>query len=135
MAPRHRRARSPARKHGRLVDKEYDGGFPMNSVEVCGVPTISVGVTDPREDTAQYEVLEFFDRSEPVYKKLVLRGNRLVGAICVGNIDRAGIYTGLIRDAADISPFKNLLLSGNFGLISLPQDYRKHLVIGDGIEV
>lgn len=117
------------------VDKEYDGGFPMNSVEVCGVPTISVGVTDPREDTEQYEVLEFFDRSEPVYKKLVLRGNRLVGAICVGNIDRAGIYTGLIRDAADISPFKNLLLSGNFGLISLPQDYRKHLVIGDGIEV
>ena len=117
------------------AEKEYDGGFPMNSVEVCGVPTISVGLTDPQEDKDRYEVMEEYDREVPVYKKLVLRGNRLVGAICVGNIDRVGIYTGLIRDQADIGPFKDHLLSGSFGLISLPTDYRKHLVVGDGIEV
>jgi NAD(P)H-nitrite reductase large subunit len=117
------------------VKKEYAGGFPMNSVEVCGVPTISVGLTDPQEEPNRYEILEYCDREAPVYKKLVLRGNRLVGVICVGDIDRAGIYTGLIRDRVDISAFKNHLLSGNFGLISLPRDYRKHLVVGDGMEV
>jgi len=117
------------------AEKEYAGGFPMNSVEVCGVPTISVGLTDPQEDKESYEVMDYCDRETPVYKKLVLRGNRLVGAICVGNIDRAGIYTGLIRDRADISPFKDHLLFGHFGLISLPRDYRKHLVVGAGIEV
>jgi NAD(P)H-nitrite reductase large subunit len=117
------------------TEREYPGGFPMNSVEVCGVPTISVGLTDPQDDRDKYEIMEYCDRETPVYKKLVLRDNRLVGAICVGNINRAGIYTGLIRDRTDISPFKDHLLSGNFGLISLPQDLRKHLVVGEGIEV
>jgi nitrite reductase (NADH) large subunit len=116
------------------VEREYEGGFPMNSIEVCGVPTISVGLTDPLEGDG-YEVLERYDREAPAYKRLVLRDNRLVGAICIGNVDRAGIYTGLIRDRADVAPFKDHLLAGNFGLISLPRDYRKHLVVGEGIEV
>jgi NAD(P)H-nitrite reductase large subunit len=117
------------------MEKEYAGGFPMNSVEVCGVPTISVGLTDPREDKARYEIMEDYDSEVPTYKKLVLKGKQLVGAICVGNIDRAGIYTGLIREGVDITPFKDRLMSGGFGLISLPREYRKHLVVRNGIEV
>ncbi|MBN1889399.1 MAG: NAD(P)/FAD-dependent oxidoreductase [Thermoflexales bacterium] len=117
------------------VYQEYEGGFPMNSVEICSVPTISVGLTDPQAGDGAYEVMDTCDRQAPVYKKLVLRGKQLVGAIFVGDINRAGIYTGLIRDGLDVSSFKDLLLAGNFGLISLPKDYRKHLVVGDGIEV
>ena len=117
------------------VEKEYAGGFPMNSVEVCGVPTISVGLTDPQEDKGRYEIMEDYDPEVATYKRLVLRGKQLVGAICVGNIDRAGIYTGLIRDGVDITPFKDRLMSGSFGLISLPREYRKHMVVGGGIEV
>jgi len=116
------------------VKREYEGGMPMNSVEVCGVPTISVGLTDPPEGDG-YEILERYDRAAPAYKRLVLRDNRLVGAICIGVVDRAGIYTGLIRDRVDVAPFKDYLLAGNFGLISLPREYRKHLVVGEGIEV
>jgi NAD(P)H-nitrite reductase large subunit len=117
------------------VDKAYEGAFPMNSIDICGVPTISVGLTDPRADEERYEIMDQYDREAPAYKKLVLRNHRLVGAILVGNIDRAGIYTGLIRDQIDVSQFQRHLLAGNFGLISLPKDYRKHLVVGDGIEV
>lgn len=116
------------------VAREDEGSLPMNSVEVCGVPTISVGITDPPEGDG-YEVLERYDREAPAYKRLVLRDNRLVGAICIGAVDRAGIYTGLIRDRADVAPFRGHLLAGNFGLISLPREYRKHLVVGEGIEV
>jgi len=115
------------------VEREYEGGIPMNSVEVCGVPTISVGITDPQEDG--YEVLEELNQEEMTYKKLVLRHNRLVGAILIGDIDRAGIYTGLIRDQATGGGFKDDLLAENFGLISLPRDYRKHLVTGEGMVV
>jgi NAD(P)H-nitrite reductase large subunit len=107
----------------------------MNSIDICGVPTISVGLTDPRTDQEQYEIMDQYDRDTLAYKKLVVRNHRLVGAILVGNIDRAGIYTGLIRDQVDVSQFQRHLLAGNFGLISLPKDYRKHLVVGDGIEV
>lgn len=116
------------------AEREYEGGLPMNSVEVCGVPTISVGLTDPPEGDG-YEVLERYDRETPAYKRLVLRDNRLVGMICIGTVDRAGIYTGLIRDRADVTSFKDHLLGGNFGLISLSREYRKHWVVGEGIEV
>jgi NAD(P)H-nitrite reductase large subunit len=118
-------------------DKAYRGGFAMNSVEVCGVPTTSVGVIAvPENDNAdRYDIMVKHNREATVYRKLVLRDNRLVGAVCIGNIDRAGIYTGLIRDQADVGPFKDHLLSGNFGLISLPRAYRKHMVVGEGIEV
>lgn len=116
------------------VEKIYDGSMAMNSIEICGVPTISVGLTDPG-DKDGFEILERYNRSQPTYKKLVLRDDRLVGAIFVGDIDRAGIYTGLIRDQTHVSPFREHLLSGSFGLISLPKEYRKHLVVGSGIEV
>jgi NAD(P)H-nitrite reductase large subunit len=117
------------------VRKSYGDGFAMNSIEVCGVPTISVGISDPQRGDDGYEVMEAYDRETLTYKKLVLRNNQLVGAILIGDIDRAGIYTGLIRDRVDVQPFQNHLLSGNFGLISLPKAYRKHLVVGDSIEV
>ena len=117
------------------AEKSSRDSFAMNSIEVCDVPSISVGLVEPPGDAAEYEVLERYDRQALAYRKLVLHHNRLVGAIFVGEIDRAGIYTGLIRDQVDVSPFKQHLLSGSFGLISLPKAYRKHLVRGEGIEV
>ena len=112
----------------------------MNSEDIAGVPTIAVGLTDPEgqapvEHPEEYEIIEKYDRAALTYKRLVLHHNRLVGAICVGDIDRAGIYTGLIRDQVDVTPFKEHLLSGSFGLISLPKEYRKHMVVGEGIVV
>ena len=65
----------------------------------------------------------------------MLRDGRLVGAILVGEVDRAGIYTGLIRDQVPVAALRDHLLSGSFGLISLPREYRKHKVVGEGIVV
>ena len=115
------------------VLKEYVGSFAMNSIELCDLPTISVGLTDPKEEG--YEVLDYYDEENFVYKKVVLKGNTIVGAIFVNDIDRAGIYTGLITDKVDVSGFKEYLLKEDFGLLSLPKEYRKHLVSGPGIEV
>ena len=79
-----------------------------------------------------YQVLQRFDAEKNTYKKIVLKNNRIVGAILVGNIERAGIYTGLIKDNVDTASFREQLLGKNFGLISLPEEYRKHLVTVDG---
>jgi len=123
--------------------KSYKGSFAMNSVELCGIPTVSVGVTDPKEkgyEVMVYEppVPEEQDAQKPapkIYKKLVLKNNVIVGMIFVGDISRAGIYTGLIRDKVNVSSFRDNLLKDDFGLISLPKEYRKHMVSGSGIEV
>ena len=115
------------------VKKEYPGNFAMNSVELCGFATISMGETSPKGK--DYQVLVYFNDEKSVYKKIVLKNNRIVGAILVGDIERAGIYTGLIEDKVDTTSFKEHLLRKDFGLISLPKEYRKHLVTGEGIEV
>jgi NAD(P)H-nitrite reductase large subunit len=114
--------------------KEYEGPLVMNSVELCGIPTISVGLTDPPEGNG-YERIESLQERKGVYKRLVLRDDRIVGALFVGDISRAGVYTGLIKEAVKIGDLRDHLLKESFGLIHLPRDYRKHHVTGEGIEV
>lgn len=116
--------------------KEYSGGFFMNSVEILGIPSISIGLTNLDGPTEQdIEVLKDFKPEKDLYKKIVIRKDRIVGAILVGNIERAGIYAGLIKNKIDISNIKENILREDFGIIQLPREYRKHLVVGEGIEV
>lgn len=118
-----------------MVGKEtkYEGFFPMNSVEVLGIPSISFGITNVSEHDKNYEVL--VRKEKCLYKKFVLKDNKIVGVVLVGNIERAGIYGLLIRQKIDVSNFKNELLSDDFGFLVLPKDFRKHFVSKVGIEV
>ncbi|MDH5662302.1 MAG: FAD-dependent oxidoreductase, partial [Elusimicrobiota bacterium] len=111
------------------LKREYQGSFAMNSVELCGIPTISVGESCPEKEG--YQVLEYFAPEKSIYKKIVIKNKRIIGVIFVGDIERAGIYTSLIKDKVDTSGFKENLLKEDFGLISLPKEYRKHLVTGE----
>lgn len=136
-----------ASKQGRIAgqnmaggEKTYEGCLAMNSVELAGIPIISVGLTDPlllsdTKRTKNIDVLQDLREEDAIYKKIIIEGNRIIGVILIGNIDRAGIYTGLIKDKVDISSFKDHLLKDDFGLLSFPKEYRKHLVTGQGIEV
>ncbi len=113
--------------------RKYEGGLPMNSVDLCGLKTISVGNT--LADGEGFEVLSTCDEEEMVYRKIVLKGDRIVGGIFVGQIDRAGIITGLIKNKVSVAEFKDNLLKQDFGLISLPSEYRKHVVSGAAISM
>lgn len=114
-------------------DERYGGAFAMNSVEICGLPTISVGITDPKDPG--YEILERYNGEKLVYKKIVLRDDKVVGAIFIGKIDRAGIFTNMIKEKIDVGTFKNSLLNDDFGLAWFPKEFRKHMVVGEGIEI
>lgn len=111
----------------------YEGSFAMNSVKIKNLPTISVGLTDPERN--DYEVMKEVREDGSVYRKVIIDGDRLIGAIFVGDVDRAGIYTGLIKKGVDISDFKDRLLDEDFGLIHLPDDYRKGLLSGEGMKL
>ena len=114
------------------ADQSSHGSVAMNSIQVCGLPTISVGLTDPAQAE---EVLEYISPDGQNYRRLFLRGDRIIGAVFVGDIERAGIITGLIREGIDVSEFKQKLIGRELGLLSLPREYRKHKVMGPGIEV
>lgn len=109
-------------------DAKYPGGIPMNSVELAGIPTVSVGHTNITEES-DFEELVF--QNKDTYKKIVLKDNRIIGAVLVNNIDRAGIYTGLILQKTDVSSFKDKLLDENFGFVYLPREFRKIMLEGD----
>ncbi len=114
----------------------YGGGFFMNSVEILGVPVISMGLSSIDESTD--EKLKIYRQHKPgssIYRKVIVKDDRIIGAILVGSIERAGIYAGLINNQVDISEIKDNIAREDFGIIQLPADYKKHLVIGDGIEV
>jgi NAD(P)H-nitrite reductase large subunit len=107
----------------------------MNSVAVFGLPTVSAGLISPPADDKSFEEISSDRESPPTYRKLVLRNGRIVGAVLAGDIDRAGLFTGLIRGGIDVSSVRGLLLTEAFGVLSLPAEYRKHVVSGAGIEV
>ncbi|MFO7917035.1 MAG: FAD-dependent oxidoreductase [Anaerolineae bacterium] len=115
------------------VSRLDEGGVAMNTVEVCDVPAMSIGNGNVSGEDC--EVLVEHDAENHRYKRLVLQGDCLVGAILVGDVGRAGIYTGLIRSRVDVSDCRDGLLHQHFGLLSLPDQYRKHIVTGLGIEV
>lgn len=102
--------------------KVFPGVFAMNSVELCGLPCISLGLVDPPESDV-FEVLQLPQHG--VYRKLVLKDGRLVGAILLGNIERAGLFASLIAEQIDVSGFREHLLSDGFGLIHFPKRLRE----------
>jgi NAD(P)H-nitrite reductase large subunit len=106
----------------------YEGSFMMNSIEVGHVPTISIGLTNPPPDDG-YQVIKKFDRASNVYRKVILKGNVIVGAIFSGQIDRVGILTGLLRDGVEVKGFKKQLVSDQFGFVSFPKTLRKERLL------
>ncbi|MCK7509557.1 MAG: FAD-dependent oxidoreductase [Desulfobacterales bacterium] len=89
---------------------EYKGEIPMNSVEIYGLPIMSMGYTSKVNDQQREECFHDGD----VYRKLVFEDNRLVGALLMGNVDYGGVLTHLIRSRRSISPLMmEWLLAGD----------------------
>ncbi len=96
--------------------REYPGALALfNAMELADHPVISVGIIDPPRNG--YEV--YAARRGDNYRKLVVRGNTLVGMILVGEVEGAGVYATLIREQADISQFKESLPEKGFGYANL----------------
>lgn len=103
--------------------KDCPAGFSMNSIEFCGISTVSMGITDVSGD--EYESIKKSDIKKGTYMKIVLKDNRIVGAAMVGSIDKAGIINTLIKEKIDVSDIKDDLLSDDFGYISFSRIFRR----------
>ena len=68
---------------------EFTKAVPMNASGFMGLHMITAG---------SYEGETYLEQDEDHYKLLITRDNHLVGFIMIGDVDRAGIYTSLIRE-------------------------------------
>jgi nitrite reductase (NADH) large subunit len=87
----------------------YEGTVLSTNLKVSGVPVFSAGDFAGGEGAEEIVV---DDRRAGLYKKLVLRDGRLVGAVLVGDADDALWYLDLIRNGTAVGALRRDLIFG-----------------------
>lgn len=90
----------------------YEGSCRMNSVDFFGIVCISFGIVRP--EGSDYEELIHGNLSKNIYRKIVLKNNRIVGGILVTDVEKHGVYMHLALQKADISDIKDILVDEYF---------------------
>lgn len=72
----------------------FDKAIPMNSIGFFGLHTMTAG---------SYDGTVYEEQSDKSCKRFYVRDGRLVGFILIGETERAGIYTSLIRERTPLS--------------------------------
>jgi len=102
---------------------EYLGGLPLNSLKFLPVPVLNAGIVEPPDDTYTVLVNDQFEK-KGFYRKAILKDGKLKGFIAVGEIDRVGILTNLIRQGVPVEEPERLI-EPDFGLVDLPKWWRE----------
>jgi nitrite reductase (NADH) large subunit len=95
----------------------YSGSMSMNSLEFFGLPVISQGIVSGK--APEYREVQKSCPGSRTYRKLVYRGNRVVGMVFVNAIDNAGVVGELIRSEADASSISERILEDDFSLADI----------------
>jgi len=109
VAPLYEQARVCANHLAGHGTTRYSGSVISTRLKVTGVELFSAGNLAGGEGTRD---LTYRDGKRGVYKRLVLRGRRLEGAILYGDASDAGWYFDLIRAATDVTRYRDRLVFG-----------------------
>jgi nitrite reductase [NAD(P)H] large subunit len=88
---------------------EYSGSITATGLKVTGVSLFSAGQFMSDEDC---KVVKLIDEKKGIYRKLVVKNNRLIGALLYGDVTASLWYQNLIQTKEDITPVKELILFG-----------------------
>lgn len=98
--------------HGDLQSK-YEGTVPMNILKLSGLDLCSMGLVDIPKGAIGYEEILFIDESMRYYKKCIIKDDRLVGAILIGDKSEFAEFKSLIENKIELSEKRlQLLRSG-----------------------
>ena len=86
----------------------FEGATPSTRLKIMGVDIFSAGSIDENEPGV--EALRFEDPAQGVYKKVLLKDNRLLGVILVGDIEDEYRYTDWLRGGTDLSEQRRTIL-------------------------
>lgn len=87
----------------------YQGSVTSTKLKVTGIDLFSAGNFAGGDGT---EDIVFQDPRRGVYKRVVLKENRIQGAVLYGDTGDGGWYFQLMRDGTDISDFRDKLIFG-----------------------
>ena len=86
----------------------FTGAAPAAKLKIMGVELFSAGCINDSEPGV--EVIRYEDPALGIYKKLLVKDNRLVGVILVGDAEDERRYTQWLRDGTDLTPHRRHLL-------------------------
>jgi len=98
-------------------EKIFDKAIPMNAIGFFSLHMITAGSYDGEVYTERNDELGY-------YKKLFYRNNTLNGYILIGNIEKAGIYTNLIRERTPLDSIDFALVCEKPGLMAFTKEER-----------
>jgi nitrite reductase (NADH) large subunit len=109
VAPLFEQARVCANHLAHIGIARYEGSMTSTKLKVTGIDLFSAGDFVGDDNT---EDLIFQDPGRGVYKKVVLKDNRIKGAVMYGDTIDGTWYFELMRDNTDVSDFRDNLLFG-----------------------
>ncbi len=108
------------------ADAGYRGSRLATKLKVMGVELASMGITEPQDD--QDEVVVFSEPKRGIYKKLIVRDDKLVGAILLGDLTKAAPLMQSFDRGAPLPEDRSSLLfdlgapSGQMTMLEMPDD-------------
>lgn len=109
VAPLYEQAQVCAAHLVELGHRRYAGSVVSTKLKVTGIDLFSVGDLVGGPETQD---LVYRDPGRGIYKRLVLGGSRLVGAVLYGDVRDATWYFDLMQRGTNVMPFRDRLLFG-----------------------
>ena len=89
---------------------EYQGTTPKNTLKIVGLEVTSIGIIDPsKEESGGWEILRKADKKDCCYQKVVLKGNKLKGAILFGETKAISYVYSKMEQDVDKNELRDLL--------------------------
>jgi nitrite reductase (NADH) large subunit len=108
----------------------------FTSLKITGIDVFSAGALAAADDGD--EEITLHDAKGGLYKKLILRNNRVVGSVLYGGVTDGPWYVELMRGRVDVSPFRDQIIFGRAfaeqASASVPQTALAVLPDRDGAE-
>jgi NAD(P)H-nitrite reductase large subunit len=96
-------------------EKTFDKAIPMNAIGFFGLHMITAG---------NYTGEVYAQNENGNYKRLFYSDNKLNGYILIGDVDKAGIYTSLIRERTPLDTIDFALVCEKPGLMAFTKEDR-----------
>ncbi len=98
---------------GKRVVNEY---IAMHAGQYGPLPVVTLGLGNAKPDR-EYRIYTLAQPERGLYRRLVFQNGRLVGAIFLGDVSRAGVFAAFIRSGKEVAKEAPEMLKGRLPIV------------------
>lgn len=107
-------------------ESSVENTIPMNSIGFFGEHIMTAGSRTSQSDGG----VVYEEKHDNGYKKLYVKDNKLIGFMLIGYVDKAGIYTNMIRNGISLNTVDFESVKNNPNLFAFDTEYRGKMLGG-----